>query len=218
MGSIRLEGKSLMMLSNYSLLETVIRSVKRNSFINDVIIATSNLPEDDAIQDLCVNKGYQYYRGDSSDVLSRFIEIAENLEKQDTVVRVTADNPINNHNVSKIVFDYHIRNKNDYTCIHGLSHTVYEYIKVDALLRLKNVMDLTVDDREHVTQYFRQKPEVFKISELNPDLLSINHDLDKLLTVDRKEDYERFMNIKQKMNIDEAVNMTELYDFLLQNT
>ena len=128
MGSIRLEGKSLMMLSNYSLLETVIRSVKRNSFINDVIIATSNLPEDDAIQDLCVNKGYQYYRGDSSDVLSRFIEIAENLEKQDTVVRVTADNPINNQCI-KIVFDYHIRNKNDYTCIHGFN-TVYEYIKV----------------------------------------------------------------------------------------
>ena len=51
-GSTRLRGKSLMMLSNYSLLETVVRSVKRNTYISKVIVATSNLPEDNAIQEL----------------------------------------------------------------------------------------------------------------------------------------------------------------------
>lgn len=218
MGSTRLRGKSLMMLSNYSLLETVVRSVKRNAFISKVIVATSNLPEDDAIQELCLDKGFECYRGDSLDVLSRFIGIAETLEKEDTIVRVTADNPINNHKASKIVFEHHIENNNDYTCVNGLSHTVYEYIKVEALLRLKNAEDLKVDDREHVTMYLRQRPEVFKTSEIDPGSLGLNSDLDKLLTVDRKEDYERFMNIKQKMNIDDSVNMSELYGVLLQNT
>ena len=73
------------------------------------------------------------------------------------------------------------------------------------------------DDREHVTMYLRQRPEVFRISEIDPDSLGLNSDLDKLLTVDRKEDYERFMNIKQKINIDEVVNMNELYEFLIKN-
>lgn len=217
MGSTRLRGKSLIKLSDYSLLETVIRSVKRNAFINRVIVATSNLPEDNAIQELCFDKGFECYRGDSLDVLSRFIDIAGMLENEDTIVRVTADNPINNHKASEVVFEHHIENNNDYTCVSGLSHTVYEYIKVEALLRLKNVKDLTTDDKEHVTMYLRQRPEVFKTSEITPDSLDLNSDLDKLLTIDRKEDYERFMNIKQKINIDDAVNMSELYEFLLKN-
>ena len=218
MGSTRLRGKSLMILSNYSLLETVVRSVKRNTFISQVIIVTSNLAEDDAIQELCLDKGFECYRGDSLDVLSRFIGVAETLEKEDTIVRVTADNPINNHKASKTVFDCHIENNNDYTCVSGLSHIVYEFIKVEALLKLKNVEDLMADDREHVTMYIRQRPEIFKTSVISQDSLGLNSDLDKILTIDRKEDYERFMNIKQKINLDDAVNMSELYGFLLQNT
>lgn len=217
MGSTRLRGKSLMILSNYSLLETVVRSVKRNYFISKVIVATSNLPEDDAIQELCLDKGFECYRGDSLDVLSRFIGVAETLEKEDTVVRVTADNPINNHKASKTIFRHHIENNNDYTCVGGLSHIVYEFIKVEALLKLKNAKDLIAEDREHVTMYIRQRPEIFKTSVISQDSLGLNSVLDKLLTIDRKEDYERFMNIKQKINIDEVVNMNELYEFLKQN-
>lgn len=217
MGSKRLRGKSLMRLSNYSLLETVVRSVKRNTFINRVVVATSNLSEDDPIQLLCIDKGFEYIRGDSRDVLSRFISVAETLEKDDVIVRVTADNPINNHKASKVVFDHHVENNNDYTFISGLSHIVYEYIKVSAFLSLKKVRDLTLDDREHVTVYLRQRPKVFKISEITPSSLDLNVNLDKLLTIDRKKDYERFMNIKQKINIDDAVNMRELYEFLMQN-
>ena len=217
MGSTRLPGKSLMMISCYTLLETVVRSVKRNTFVSKVIVATSTLSEDDEIELLCLNKDLECYRGDSNDVLSRFIGIAETLEKEDTIVRVTADNPINDHKSSKIVYEYHINNNNDYTCVRGLSHTVYEYIKVEALLKLKKAEDLKTDDREHVTKYIRERPGVFKTSEIYPDSLGLISDLDKLLTVDRKEDYERFMNIKQKINIDEVVNMNELYEFLKQN-
>lgn len=218
MGSTRLPGKSLIMISGYTLLETVVRSIKRNTFVSKVIVATSTLSEDDAIESLCLNKDLECYRGDSNDVLSRFIGIAETLEKEDTIVRVTADNPINNHKSSKIVYEYHINNNNDYTCVRGLSHTVYEYIKVEALLKLKKVKDLKIDDREHVTKYIRERPGVFKTSEINPDSLGLNTELDKLLTVDKKEDYERFIKIKQKINVDDFVNICELYQFLLQNT
>ena len=216
MGSTRLRGKSLMMLSSYSLLETVIRSVKRNVYISKVIVATSNLEEDNAIEELCVDKGFDCYRGHSSDVLSRFIEIAETLEKEDTIVRVTADNPINNHKASKRLFAHHIENGNDYTCVSGLSHTVYEFIKVEALLTLKTKENLVAYDREHVTGYIRRRPEDFKITEVDPNLLGLNLVLDKLLTVDTKEDYQRFMRLKQKVDIDENVNIDELYKFLMQ--
>jgi len=218
MGSKRFRGKSLMMLSKYSLLETVIRSVNRNPFISKVVVATSNLQEDNVIHELCLDKGYECYRGDSPDVLSRFIGVSETLEKEDTIVRVTADNPINNHDASQTLFKLHIENNSDYTFVSGLSHTVYEYIKVEAIQRLKEAKDLKAEDREHVTMYLRQRPGVFKTLEIDPGSLGLNSDLDKLLTVDRKEDYERFMKIKEKINIDNSVNMSELYEFLLQCT
>ena len=75
------------------------------------------MPEDDAIKGLCLDKGIECYRGDSIDVLSRFLAVAETLEKEDTIVRVTADNPINNHKVSEIVFNHHLESNNDYTYV-----------------------------------------------------------------------------------------------------
>jgi spore coat polysaccharide biosynthesis protein SpsF len=215
MGSTRLRGKSLMKLSNFTLLETVIRSIKRNDFIDDFVVATSNLPEDDEIEELCNVNRFKLYRGDSDNVLSRFIAVAETLDSEDTLVRVTADNPINNTNATKKVFQHHVANKNDYTYIKGLSHTVYEFINVKALLSLSLIEDLTADDREHVTKYIRERSELFKISEISPNSLGIKTDLDKLLTVDTKEDYQRFMSIKYKIDLDNTIDMSVLYKLML---
>jgi len=218
MGSTRLKGKSLMKIGNYSLLEIVIRTVKRNTFVTDVIIATSNLKEDDVIQDLCVDKGYTCYRGDAADVLSRFLNIAKNLDNGDVIVRVTADNPINNHKASEKLFKYHLEQNNDYTCVRGLSHTVYEYIRVEALLALRKAVGLTKTNREHVTSYFRERPQNFNTIQLEPSDLGVNTILDKLLTVDHKEDYERFLRINENINIDRIHDMERIYCYLSRNT
>ncbi|WP_051605714.1 hypothetical protein [Polaribacter sp. Hel_I_88] len=214
MGSTRLKGKSLMKISEYTLLETVVHSVKRNKFINDVVIATTNLEQDDAIENLCIQKKIKCYRGDSEDVLSRFIEIAKKYDDNDTIVRVTADNPINNHIVSEQIYKIHIENNNDYTFIKSLSHTVYEFIKVKSLLSLQNVEKLESEDKEHVTIYFRKESEKFKVQALNPEKYNINSKKDKLLTIDSQEDYSRFMNIKNFIDLDKSIDFNKLYKFL----
>ena len=204
-----------LLLLLFTLLETVIRSIKRNDFIDDFVVATSNLSEDDEIEELCNANRFKLYRGDSVDVLSRFIAVAETLDSEDTLVRVTADNPINNTKATTKVFQHHVANKNDYTYIKGLSHTVYEFINVKALLSLSLIEDLTADDREHVTKYIRERSELFKISEISPNSLGIKTDLDKLLTVDTKEDYQRFMSIKYKIDLDNTIDMSVLYKLML---
>jgi spore coat polysaccharide biosynthesis protein SpsF len=213
MGSSRLRGKSLMKIAKYTLLETVINSIRRNHFINDVVVATTNLPQDDAIEKVCVEKGLKFFRGDSDNVLSRFISIAKMYSEDDVIVRVTADNPINNHKVSDLLFKYHIKEGNDYSYIEGLSHTVYEFVNVKTFLELEEVDNLVKEDKEHVTMYFR-KGEQFKIGSLIPDEYGLDSEKDKLLTVDSKEDFDRFMKLKHKVNLDSAIDFTKLYETL----
>ena len=192
MGSERLPGKTLMKLGSYTLLETVISSVKRNEFIDRIIVATSNLPIDDAIEDKCSSMQIECYRGDAENVLSRFVDIAKHLSPEDTIVRVTADNPINNHKVSETLYDQHIKENADYTCIDGLSHIVYELVKVKALLKLEK-NNLEPADKEHVTKYFIEHTKEFKVQKLSADKYGLIPDLDNLLTIDTIEDYNRFV-------------------------
>ena len=213
MGSTRLRGKSLMKIAKYTLLETVVNSIRRNHFIDDVVIATTNMSQDDAIEKLCIEKDFKFFRGDSDDVLSRFISIAKMYSEDDIIVRVTADNPINNHKISDVLYKYHVNEGNDYSYIKGLSHTVYEFMNVKSLLRLKLVDDLVNDDKEHVTMYFR-KGNKFKIDSLIPNKYVLDSKKDKLLTIDSQEDLDRFMKLKKKIDLDSAVDFNELYEIL----
>ena len=214
MGSTRLPGKSLMKISKYTLLETVINSIKRNQFIDEIVVATTNLPEDNAIEELCLEKELKYYRGDSTDVLSRFLTIAKNYSEKDIIVRVTADNPINNHKVSELLFKHHVVNGNDYSCLKGLSHTVYEFINVKSLLELEYENNLDVDEKEHVTMYFRRSNR-FKISQLPPSEYGIDPKKDKMLTIDSKQDFKRFMMLKQEIDLDSSIDF-DVLDTLLK--
>ena len=214
MGSRRLPGKSLMKVGEYTLLETVVRSVKRNHFIDKVIVATSNLSIDDAIEHKCQSISVECYRGHPENVLSRFIDVAKNLNPDDIVVRVTADNPINDQKVTQILFEEHLKQNADYTCVENLAHTAYEFIKADKLLSLEHNPNLDDQDKEHVTKYLREHTDQFNVVALKPETLNINTTLDKQLTIDTEEDYLRLKEIAEKIDINHQVDMLELYRIL----
>jgi spore coat polysaccharide biosynthesis protein SpsF len=216
MGSQRLPGKTLNKIANYTLLETVVNSVRRNHFINHICVATTNLSIDDAIEAKCKLMNIDCYRGDSFDVLSRFIAVAKHLNPTDTIVRVTADNPINNHKASEILYTRHLIENADYTCIDGLSHTVYEFVKVEALLKIANNNDLDSGDKEHVTKYIREHTNEFKVQKLSPNEYGINPELDKLLTIDTIEDYQRFETLSKEFDFNSIIDFASIYNFLNQ--
>lgn len=214
MGSTRLPKKSLMKLADSTLLETVINSVKRNDFVNDIIVATTNLKADDVIKEKCNALSIKCFRGSEKDVLSRFIEIAKGLEDNDVLVRVTADNPVNNTKATQLLFDKHTTQNCDYTCVKGLSHIVYEFVNVQTILKLDENKKLNSQDREHVTMYIRRNPGKFKVLEVDPEELNLRPDLDKLLTVDTEEDYRRLCNLFEDHKLKDIKDFSELYDYL----
>ena len=214
MGSKRLRGKTLMKMSKYTLLDTVINSVKRNGFIDDIIIATSNNIEDDLIEEHCKINNISLVRGDSEDVLSRFITVAKNLNSDDVIIRVTADNPFNNKFATEKLYQKHISERNDYTYVDGLSHIAYEFINAGTLSKLYSFSDLETSDREHVTMYIRRNGELFKNGNISSSSFNLNPVLDKLLTVDSKNDYLRFQEMKNEIDLDNEIDFETVYKWL----
>jgi len=91
-GSSRLPGKVLRPLADTSVLGWVVRAARASGAIDEVVVATSSLAGDDAVADEAARLGVPVTRGDEDDVLSRFLQAAEE-HPAEAVVRLTADCP-----------------------------------------------------------------------------------------------------------------------------
>lgn len=90
--SQRLPGKVLRTLGSRPVLEWVLRAA-RASEVGEVVIATSNRPEDDAIARFAAENGTGRVRGSETDVLGRFLAVLES-HPSESVVRLTGDCPL----------------------------------------------------------------------------------------------------------------------------
>jgi spore coat polysaccharide biosynthesis protein SpsF len=93
MSSSRLPGKVLMGIAGRPMLVHVVERARRARSVDQVIVATTTEPSDDAIQRLCAERGYPCYRGSLPDVLDRYTQAARLFGAQ-TIVRLTADCPL----------------------------------------------------------------------------------------------------------------------------
>ena len=75
------------------MLLNIVERVRRSKQIQEVIVATSQLPADNEIEALCQQQSISYFRGDEADVLDRYYHAALQF-KADVIVRITADCPL----------------------------------------------------------------------------------------------------------------------------
>ena len=92
MGSTRLPGKVLMEVNDRPLLAYQLDRISKSKKLDRVVVATSILEVDDAIESFCVDYGVDCYRGSENDVMSRYYDCAKKYNS-DIVVRMTADCP-----------------------------------------------------------------------------------------------------------------------------
>ena len=93
MGSTRLPGKILMDIAGLPMLARVVERVRRAITVDEVVVATTEVSDDDVIARYCQDQGYPYVRGENLDVLSRYLKAAKTF-KADIIVRITADCPL----------------------------------------------------------------------------------------------------------------------------
>ena len=93
MGSTRLPGKVMKDLCGKPVLEHVIRRVSRMKEIDEIVIATTCMPQDIVIEELSERLSVKCFRGSENDVLSRYYFAAmDNIA--DHIVRITSDCPL----------------------------------------------------------------------------------------------------------------------------
>lgn len=93
MSSSRLPGKVLLDIAGQPMLSRVVGRASRASMVDEVCVATTLEPDDDAIIRFCSQHGFNCFRGSQHDVLDRFYQAARSRQAE-VIVRLTADCPL----------------------------------------------------------------------------------------------------------------------------
>jgi spore coat polysaccharide biosynthesis protein SpsF (cytidylyltransferase family) len=188
MSSSRLRGKVLKLVRGKSVLARVVERVRRARTPQIVAVATTTNASDDPIERACAALDTLCFRGQEDDVLDRFY-VAANLYGGDAIMRVTADCPLIDPNVIDAVGDVFARGEHDYvaninppTYPDGLDVELFTFAALESAWRGARLRS----EREHVTLYIRNHPELFRIGNVRCD-----RDLSHLRwTVDEARDLE----------------------------
>jgi spore coat polysaccharide biosynthesis protein SpsF len=216
MTSTRLPGKVLKEVLGKPLLEYQIERMQQIKTADEIVIATTVNATDEPIVDLCRRLGVAYYRGSEEDVLARYYGAATDY-KADIVVRITADCPVIDPEVSNETIRYYLNNlpKYDYVSIdgypRGLDTEVFSYKVLAEAYRQASEKP----EREHVTSFFyRSHPERYRIQRLkNPQQLEYHR-----WTVDTPADFELISRIIENIyQVKKDFNYADILDILTKN-
>ncbi len=170
MGSTRLPGKVLMPLGDATVLAQVVRRTRRSRLLREVLVATTTLPEDDAIVAACGRLGVPVVRGPVDDVLARYAAATRRLDG-DAVLRITSDCPLIDAGVIDEMLAQHAALLAAGTRCDYLSNTLErsyprgldaELVRSAALLQA-DAEATAPHEREHVTPFLYQHPERFAL-------------------------------------------------------
>ena len=168
MGSTRLPGKVLMDLGGESVLSRVVRRLGRARLLRQIVVATSVGSADDAVAAECVRLQVPCFRGSEDDVLDRYYQ-AEKAWPSDAVVRITADCPLIDPAVVDQTIEVFLESGADYASNsiqraypRGLDTEVFTVAALGQSWREAR----EPHQREHVTPFFYEHPERFRISSI----------------------------------------------------
>lgn len=214
LGSTRLPGKVLMEIKGVSLLEIQIERLKKVKHIDQIVVATTNNKNDDALEEFCNDKNYKCFRGNENDVLDRFYKTVKTYGGEH-VVRITADCPLLSPHLCSSLISFYIENNYDFVhsgpnFAEGLDNEIFTF---QALERSwKEATRKT--DREHLTMYMHNNPHMFKKYTFNTK----EDDSKFRVTVDEKKDFEVVEKIVTHFWEDKySIEWSEIKTWLLQN-
>ena len=190
MSSKRFPGKVLAPFSGRPIVSCVVHSVLKVVALEQIFVLTSTQPSDDPLVAYLNSIGVQIYRGSLENVFDRFRQCLMAFPCP-WFVRICADSPLLAPDLLQQLIEHAIATDADLvtntfprTFPKGYS---VEVVRSQPFLAI-NPEQLNAAEREHVTRFYYQNPEQFKIVNLsskNPELAQTS------LAVDTLEDLRR---------------------------
>ena len=170
MGSTRLPGKVMMNVEDQKpVLYFVIKQMQECKLIDKIIVATTTNEEDNQIANYSKNLGIDFFRGSSENVLDRHYQCAKEYSIS-TIVRIPSDKPLIDPEIVDNVINRFKNNSYDYIT-NFLPNSTFpsgsevEIFSINALERVWKKAKLP-SEREHVTSYFSNHEDEFKITHI----------------------------------------------------
>ncbi len=212
MGSTRLPGKVMKTLCGRTVLAHVIRRVRACPLVDEVVVATTRSPADDAIAREATGCGAGVFRGSEDDVLSRYYLAA--LERQAaTVVRITSDCPLFDPKLLEEMLRRFLSRRQNVPAPDYLSNSlVRTYPRgLDAEILTFQALEKAWREgtepyqREHVTPYIYQHPELFVLENYgNAEDLSFHR-----WTLDTDDDFRLIAKIYAALGREDRLFSTD---------
>lgn len=156
-GSTRLPNKILMEILGKPTLELMIERLKASRLLDEIVVATTTSPGDDAVESLCRSLGVCCFRGSEDDVLDRVVGAVTSVGG-DVIVELTGDCTLMDPSlVDMLVKEYlkypsleYLANTNPYSWPEGFDVQVFPLVNLKWVN--ENIHDPAV--HEHVSLYF----------------------------------------------------------------
>lgn len=193
MGSTRLPGKVLLDLAGETVLAHVVNRLRRSRLCAEIVIATTENPRDDLIEQECRRLSVKCSRGSESDVLDRYLRAAGEAGAE-VVVRITSDCPLIDAGIVDDTIQVFLNGNADYASNvnprrfpRGLDTEVFTVAALDRAWAEAH----EIYQREHVTPYLSEHPEIFRFSALVAERDYSEH----RWTLDTPEDFQLLTEI-----------------------
>jgi spore coat polysaccharide biosynthesis protein SpsF len=212
MGSTRLPGKVLKDLAGKTVLARVIERLRSCRLLDEVLVATTDSPADDAIVEECGRCAVPSFRGSEQDVLDRYYQAAQQA-KADVVVRVTSDCPLIDAGITDKTIQAFLDSRTQYASNslvrgypRGLDTEVMSFAALESAWRQAR----HAYERTHVTPYIYEHPAEFKLLSVAADADYSHH----RWTVDTAEDLEFVRSIFARLGENPNFTWRDVLDLL----
>jgi spore coat polysaccharide biosynthesis protein SpsF len=165
MGSTRLPGKVLKDLEGETVLARVVKRLRRARLIDEVLIAATDRPVDDAIVEECERCAVPVFRGDEDDVLERYFHAAQFCQAG-IVVRITSDCPLIDAEIADKTIAAFLEARPDYASnviVRTYPRGLDTEVMTAEALKQAHLGATESYQRTHVTPYIYQNPDMFEL-------------------------------------------------------
>ena len=190
-GSTRLPGKVLLPVAGAPVIVRMLDRVLAARKVYDLVVATTELGEDDALAELVRRAGVPVFRGHPTDLLDRHYRAAL-AAGADAVVKIPSDCPlIDPAAIDRVLAAFRGRDDLDYAGnLHPASWPDGNDVEVMSFAALEQAWReaTAMHEREHTTPFLWDQPERFHVANVRWES-GLDYSLSHRFTLDYPADY-----------------------------